>query len=505
MALLWPAVAHAEWREASSEHFVIYADDSERDLRLFSRHLERYNSAMEVITDSRLPPPSPSSRVTVFVVHNEQRVRKLYGENSKYVGGFYRPRAGGSIAVVPRIRTSGRDLDTSMIALLHEYAHHFLISTSTFSMPRWLAEGSAEFYASASFDRDGGMIIGRPALHRSAELRYATDVKAEQLLDPALYNNKDKKGYDAFYGKSWLLYHYLIFEKTRQGQLRQYVRLLIAGKGVREAALETFGDFDKLERELDSYMARTTMSGLSLSPEKTRVGPIAIRELSEGEAAMMPVRIRSRSGVNEKQAQENVVEAREIAARYPKEPHVLSALAEAEFDAGNAEAAVAAADAALAIDPDQVNAYVQKGYALFEMAADADDRAEAYARARKPFIALNHLENDHPLPLIYYYLSYVKQGTKPTPLAVQGLEWASHLAPFDFSLRMMAARQELRDRKPDVARLNLTPIAFDPHGGAFASAAQEMLDRIDADPNWDGSGVVVPDKDAESTPQKRWR
>ena len=33
--LLAPATAQAEWLEASSAHFVVYADDSERDVRKF--------------------------------------------------------------------------------------------------------------------------------------------------------------------------------------------------------------------------------------------------------------------------------------------------------------------------------------------------------------------------------------------------------------------------------------------------------------------------------------
>ena len=497
LALLWPGAAHAKWLKASSEHFVVYADDSEKDIRRFSTQLERYHSAMELVTQAKLPPPSPSSRVTIYVVSGKREVRELYGEGSKYIGGFYVPRAGGSLAIVPRVRTGGRTVDFSMITLLHEYAHHFMTSASAFALPRWLSEGSAEFFSSASFDKDGGIAIGRPAQHRAGELYYAADVNAEQLLDADLYEKTKGKNYDAFYGKSWLLYHYLAFNEERQGQMRQYVLLLTQGKAPREAALEAFGDFDQLEKELDKYLGKRRMFMLKLEPSMTHVGPIEVRELSKGAAAMMPVRVRSRRGVDEEQASQLVGEARAIAAEYPNDPFVLSALAETEFDAGNDQEAIAAADAALAIDPGQVNAYVQKGYALFRMAEDADDQAAAYALARKPFVALNHLENDHPLPLVYYYQSYVEQGAKPTPLAVKGLEWASQLAPFDLGLRMMVATQELRDGKPEFARINLTPIAYNPHGGAFASVAQAMLERIDADPDWDGSDVYVPEVDGE--------
>ena len=62
LAALLSAVAvpaHADWYEASSDHFVIYADDSEKDVREFATNLERYHSAMEFITGKQDTKPSP--------------------------------------------------------------------------------------------------------------------------------------------------------------------------------------------------------------------------------------------------------------------------------------------------------------------------------------------------------------------------------------------------------------------------------------------------------------
>lgn len=489
LALLWPAMAHAEWLQASSDHFVIYADDSERDVRRFSEQLERYHSGLALLTRDTAPAPSPSNRVSVYVVRNEQAVRKLYGADSKYIGGFYLPRAGGSLAIVPRVDAGTGQPQWSMIVLLHEYAHHFLISSSSMPMPRWFAEGAAEFFASASFESDGGVKLGRPAQHRAGELYFARDVKVSDLLDPAEYEKRAKRGYDAFYGKSWLLYHYLTFEKTRNGQLARYVDLLRQGKGLREAAVEAFGDFGKLEKELDHYLSQPRMMVLNLPPKALHTGAIDVRKLSAGEAAMMPIRIRSRRGVDEEAARSLLAQARKVAALHPGDPAVLSALAEAEYDAGNDKEAIAAADAALALDPSEVNAYVQKGYALFRIAPDADDPTAAYKRARAPFVALNHREHDHPLPLVYFYRSYVDQGQAPTPLAVSGLARAVEVAPFDLGLRMTLASTLIRLGRQDEARVALEPVAFNPHGGRLAGGARGILARLDSDPKWNGEDL----------------
>src|SRR5690606_38989267 len=146
------------------------------------------------------------------------------------------------------------------------------------------------------------------------------------------------------------------------------------------------------------------------------------------------------------------------------------------------------ADAALAKDKTQVNAYIQKGLALFELAqvAKPADSAAAFARARTPFLALNRMEPDHPLPLIYNYRIAQLQGRGDNANAIKGLARAAEVAPFDGGLRMNLAMIQLRSGQRAVARWNLTPVAYNPHGGPMAQKAQEILARLDADPNWDG-------------------
>jgi len=482
--------ARAEWLQASSDHFVVYANDGERDLRRYSERLERYHSAMALITQRNTEKPSPSNRVTVYLVRSERAVQDLYGKGSKYIGGFYIPRAGGSLAIVPQIQSSIQD-PFSMVALLHEYAHHFIISASALAMPRWVSEGSAEFFSSSTFQTDGGILLGRAAQHRAAELFLANDVKAEELLDPAVYNKKSRRNYDAFYGKSWLLFHYLTFEKARRGQFKAYLELLQKGSGQREAAQAAFGDFGVLDKDLDRYLAQRKIMALNLPANMLQVGPVEVRRLSVGEAAMMSVVVHSRRGVDDEEAKAVLREARDIAKHFPNDAAVLSALAESEYDAGNDKEAIAAADAALAIDPAQVNAYLQKGYALFRMAPDEKNSDQAYKRARQPFIALNRRENDHPIPLIYFYRSFVDQGLPPSQLAIDGLDRAVAVAPFDLGLRMTLATALIQGGRQADAKRILQPVAFNPHGGDLADAARKLLARLDSDPQWKGADMAA--------------
>ncbi|WP_428027833.1 DUF1570 domain-containing protein [Altererythrobacter sp.] len=477
-----PVSAKADWHKASSDHFVIYAEDSPKDLAKFAELLERYHAAMVTVTSKKLEKPSPSNRVTIFAVGSERDVQELAGWNSKYLQGFYVPRAGGSRAFVQNVRPNGREPDNTLITLLHEYAHHYLISSSRFAMPRWMSEGAAEFFASASFQKDGRVLIGRPANHRAGELNYADDVTVHELLDEELYAARKSNRYDAFYGRSWLLYHYLIFSEERTGQFQDYWVRLAKGSASPDAARAAFGDLDQLQKDLDKYLRSRRMLTYNIPGDELPIGPITVTRLSEGMGEMMPVMIRSQRGVDQKSAQELVVDAREVAAKFPDDAGVLTALAEAEFDAGNPDAAIAAADRAIALDPGSKNAYVQKGYALFEKAADADDPDAAYQVAMKPFSALNAIENDHPLPLIYYYRSFAERGREPPENAKHALERAAELAPFDLGLAFQVAVMEAQEGRIPLARHMLMPIAHDPHGGTFASQAELLLNALEAAP-----------------------
>jgi tetratricopeptide (TPR) repeat protein len=473
--------AQAKWFEASSDNFVVYADDSEKDIRRFSENLERFHAAMEYISGRDLDVPSPSNRVTIFVVGNQRQVQRLLGGNSRNVAGFYVPRAGGSKAFVQDIRFERGYPHFSTVILLHEYAHHFIMSSQRIALPRWANEGAAEFYSATSFNRDGGMWVGRPARHRAAELAYADDVSLEELFDYDLYRERKSSRGDAFYGRSWLLYHYLIFSEERRGQLGGYLTAVAQGTPSPEAAEQVFGDIRTLSKELKAYQRSSRMSTLDITPDKIAIGPVVLRPLPRGEAEMMGVRMRSQRGVTREEALELLPEAREIAANFPSDAGVLSALAEAEHDAGNYAQAIAAADAALALDPARVNAHVQKGLSLYRLAQDAEEeqQAAAFKTAIGAFSKLNAIENDHPLPLIYYYRSFLEQGVTPPENARHALERASILAPFDHDLAFNTAMMQAREGKITLARAMLGPVAANPHGGGRARRAEQMLTALE--------------------------
>src|SRR5688572_11699689 len=109
--LLVTAPAKAEWLEASSDHFVIYSEQDEELTRRFAVRLERFNAGMAFLFGKAQTKPGPSNRVTVFVVSSATKVREVSSVRNRFVAGLYIPRAGSSVALVPKV---GRVPDANM-------------------------------------------------------------------------------------------------------------------------------------------------------------------------------------------------------------------------------------------------------------------------------------------------------------------------------------------------------------------------------------------------------
>ena len=100
LLLLAPAAARAEWREASSKHFLVYSEGSAASVQAFATKLEKFDKAMRLRLGLDDVDLGPANRVTVYVVDNVEAVRRLgrFGQRSD-IAGFYAGRAVGSISI----------------------------------------------------------------------------------------------------------------------------------------------------------------------------------------------------------------------------------------------------------------------------------------------------------------------------------------------------------------------------------------------------------------------
>ncbi|MFL6843518.1 MAG: tetratricopeptide repeat protein [Allosphingosinicella sp.] len=477
-----PAAARAEWREASSRHFLVYSEGNGESLRDFATKLEKFDKAMRIRLGFEDADLGPANRVTVYLVDNLTDVRRLIHANAaSQIAGFYAGRAGGSIAVVPRAtgaRTS-TDLNPATI-LLHEYSHHLMMQNASVAYPAWFREGFAEFNSTARFEEDGAIGFGAAANHRAWGLFAMNPLPIETMFDPGSRKLSVAEWEATIYARGWLLTHYLMFDEARKGQLTAYIKAMNEGKGSLDAAREAFGDLKVLDRELKAYLGQRRIPYMRLSPEVLTIEPIAVRTLRPGEAAIMDLRIRSDVGVTKDDAARVAHDMAKAAAAYPNDATVQAALAEAEFDAGELDAAEAAADRAIAADPKNIEALLYKARARMARAQKAGTTdAATWKEIRHLITTANRADPNDPAPLILFHRSFIGQGIAPTRNAVEGLLQAFELAPQDLGLRMNVAHQLLVDGKASEARRALAPIAYDPHGGELGQAIVQVIALLD--------------------------
>lgn len=505
--LVLSAPLRAEWQEVRTRHFIVYADASQDSARKFATDLEGFDEGLRKFLGLADREGDDANPLTVFVVDNVGAVNSLCRsgqaegakarEACRYVAGFYDGRVSGSVAFVPRSSGKGPLALTAQTILFHEYAHHLMRANSRAAYPAWYSEGFAEFVSNAKLDRKGEIGIGMPANSRAWSLYTATPIPVSKVLtvNPATLDATERT---VFYGRAWLLTHYLSFSDSRTGQLTAYLTAINAGKSSADAASSTFGDLDALNKEVESYLRRNRFGYLPLPLTPLASDAVRLRRLGAGEAAMMEIRLQSQRSVDEDSAGSLAAKARSLAARWPGDSGAQLILAEAEYDAGNDDAVEAAADRVLAAAPEMSTAMIYKALAIMHRAR-AGKRSDdvIWRAARMWLLKANRLQPDAAWPLVLFYRSFIDQGIAPTANAVSALERGAELVPQDGQVRMMLVGQYLRAGKLAHARAALIPLAFDPHADAN-NPARRLMERIDRSIAAGSTGRLLPAIDPSS-------
>jgi len=464
--------AQAAWRQAQTRHFTVYSEGSEKSLRAFAVQLEKFDYLLRRMTG--VTDPQQGSPVQVYLLSNEGKVKKL--ARNPNVGGFYTTTDRSAYAVLSRGSKSHEfDLGAEEI-LFHEYTHHFMLHHFPAAYPAWYVEGFAEFFSVVKFRKDGSMQFGNIPMVRVPGLVLGQPYPLKQLFARDTDGLGASDG-DRFYGTGWLLTHFYFQHKSdRAKEISAYLNALAQGELNADPDRFFSGGLDGLQKDLKNYM-RGRVTATILTPKEMVIGNIEVQMLDAARGALVEDELRLYKAQQD-DLPDLIESLRKTAAEYPGSGYAHALLAEALWDADDKAAALAEADAAIALDPSLSRAHATRARVLLERAQESGKEAD-WTAALGAIVKANRADTEDPVPLELYYRYHAMRGGEMPQLGFEGLQKAFELLPQRAQYRFMLAQALARRKDYRAASRLLDPIAYSPHDSSARAAALRRKARLD--------------------------
>lgn len=482
------------WQMAESEHFVVYSDRSETLIRRYVTMLESFDGVLRQLhgkTDVETPRKLP-----FYLLSNERQLRRVKPNADERMRGVYLTAMDDIFVLAIRAdedndRTNGDD------TVLHEYTHHFMMQYLPNAYPGWLVEGLAEYYKTADLQPEV-VKIGDYSRGRAISLLETRWVPMDVLLSKRS-SQLDKDDVLVFYAQSWLLTHYIWSDRERRGKLDDYLKLVRERGDPMASWTKIYGqDSATLEKTLRAYM-NGKLSLWAIKPRNTVAPQITFTRLPAGADDLILEAQRLKLSVSKAEAPEFLARVRELAAKRPNEYYSRLVLARAECEIGDPEKGEAILKTLLDERPQDVEALQVMAYsrlaAARRLAVNPTDRDKAkavYAEAAAYLGRAHKVDADNYLTL-YGYAETRSMDREPTQNTLNVAFRAASIAPQNPTIRTNAARLFIRAKQYAIARELLGPVAGNPHGGAGARRAGQMLARMEGKVDGEPLGPLIND------------
>jgi hypothetical protein len=485
-----PALANdGRWRRAESEHFVVFSDGSESELRQATQTLEDFHVALEALTNTASTEDS-TFKLEVYLLEDSSSLRVLRPGISPNVAGFYSTSAEHMAAFL--VYSNNFNMDSREI-LLHEYAHHFMLHRFPAAYPRWYTEGWAEFVSTTEF-RDRRAIIGTPS-DRLAMLVQMNDggiamrtprtqftvtlLPIEQLLAPERFPGRVDVGH--FYSTSWLAASIIANRPELAQGLTNYVRALGEGGDPIDSFQPAFGmsptEFQETMRE---YIRGSTRAmGVTLPPAAANV-QLTRLPASMDDLLLRVARIKLGSGLDVER-DDLVEDVNRAAARYPNDPFAIKAAARIALLSDDTARARALLEPLTGAESTDAEALLLLGRSYYSEAAregqDPAIAAEAVRNARRHW-ARGFRANPDYFPILFLYANSFNGGAAPmTPDQLDVMARALYLAPQADDIRFAYAEATLRAGRREEAAETLRPLLHSPHDEEAQTRARTLFEQ----------------------------
>ncbi len=249
--------APEHWLEVRSPNFIVVSNASEKQARHIADQMERMRS----ICDTLFPGSSADmgAPIVAIAVKDKKSLQTL--EPEAYLAKGQVDLAGLFLTapdksyILLRLDAGG---DHPYATIYHEYTH-FRVRRDSAWLPLWINEGYAEFFQNTEIENKIAL-LGEPSLVDIQILRQNPILPLTTLFKVdhnSPYYHDEQKG-SIFYSESWALIHYLQHKdfETNTHQLNDYIQLVSQNVDAVTAAQRAFGDLNRLQEALQSYVSQ---------------------------------------------------------------------------------------------------------------------------------------------------------------------------------------------------------------------------------------------------------
>ena len=492
--LMAGASARAEWLRAESDHFVVYGR-SEKSVREYATQLEDFDSLLRRLHGRPKDEVTPR-KLPVYLVSGLGQLKRVLPDAREGMAGVYLSSVPEVFVVAIRDGAGEMDQNKGDDTVLHEYVHHFMLQYYPSAYPAWLVEGYAEYYMTADLAKTR-MVVGGVNRGRAYSLTEPGGwIPMQDVLGKRPGALKEREVY-AYYAQAWLLTHYILSDPERHKLLAPYLDAVRGGDDPVKAWKKIYGDEpDELRRKLRVYMSKPIPAG-ALPRTGATEPTITVTRLTPGADDLLLEGQRLKLGVSKDDRAETLADIRAAAAKRPTDRFSQLVLARAETTFGDRKAGETILNALLAANPKDEEALVALGESRLGAGEEDPAQREAdFAQAGKLFARAFKINPDNPETLHGYVEAH---SLEPMTDALADIRVrAVVLAPQVGHLRLDAARALIEVKDTAMAKVVLTPLASNPHGGGEVEAAQAMLKTIDPKAA-DSDKALAPTEARETT------
>jgi hypothetical protein len=471
-----PAESPGRWTRAESEHFIVFSDRSENLVRRYVAMLEDFDGVLRWMhgkTDAETPRKLP-----FYLVSDTQQLRRVIPGASEGLRGVYLTPLEDIFVVAIRADGDSYDRNSGDDVVLHEYTHHFITQYFPAAYPAWLAEGLAEYFMTVDLQPQK-VLIGDFNRGRGATLKAARWIPMSDLLSksPDQIREADR---NAFYAQAWLLTHYLWSDKARRARVNDYLDAVRGGVDPIAAWTQVYGQDSKaLEATLLAYTDK--LSGLEWKRPAPAPPKIAFSRMPAGADDLILEVQQLKLDIPPAGQAAFLAKIRKLAAKRPAEFYSRRVLARAECDLGDRGTCESMLKALLDERPEDLETLQILAASRLSSARQAvrehaaPDRVKAIYADAAGYLGRVHKIDPNDYMALFGYAQTKAFDSTPSENTLNVISRAAEIAPQASLIRMTAARLFIQAKEYEAAREMMAPVAGNPHGGARAKFAGQLL------------------------------